>query len=161
MAAKKTPKRKKAARKPAKPSARKSTRAAAAGARKGGGVSLASVAPSLTVDDIRASLDWYTKVLGFTVAERWEVDGVVQGAGLKAGNVRFYIGQDDWKKGRDRRKGEGLRLYCETSQDLDALARAIVARGGKLDHGPVDQPWGSRDFGLTDPNGFKITIAAR
>jgi uncharacterized glyoxalase superfamily protein PhnB len=70
------------------------------------------------------------------------------------------IGQDDWKKGRDRKKGEGFRLYCTTTQDVDALAEGIVARGGKLDQGPRDQPWGMRDFALTDPDGFKITIGA-
>jgi uncharacterized glyoxalase superfamily protein PhnB len=68
------------------------------------------------------------------------------------------LGQDDWKKGRDRAKGQGVRLYCETTQDVDALARQIRERGGKLDSEPADQPWGSRDFSLSDPDGFKITI---
>ena len=34
-----------------------------------------------------------------------------------------------------------------------------MARGGMLDQPPTDQPWGMRDFSLTDPDGFKITIA--
>jgi uncharacterized glyoxalase superfamily protein PhnB len=68
------------------------------------------------------------------------------------------VGQDDWKKGRDRVKGEGFRIYCGTTQDVDALARQIKARGGKLDSEPADQPWGGRDFSLSDPDGFKITI---
>ena len=42
----------------------------------------------------------------------------------------FMIGQDDWKKGRDRVKGEGFRLYCQTTQDVDRLAEGIKARGG-------------------------------
>jgi uncharacterized glyoxalase superfamily protein PhnB len=70
------------------------------------------------------------------------------------------IGQDDWQKGRDRKKGEGFRIYCTTTQDVDVLAAAIKKRGGRLDSEPVDQPWGSRDFSLTDPDGFKITIGA-
>jgi uncharacterized glyoxalase superfamily protein PhnB len=69
------------------------------------------------------------------------------------------LGQDDWKKGRDRKKGEGFRIYCTTSQDVDALAKGIVARGGTLDQAPRDQEWGMRDFSLSDPDGFKITIA--
>ncbi len=82
------------------------------------------------------------------------------GVSLKAGDVTFMIGQDDWKKGRDRKKGEGFRLYCTTKRDVDALARGIKARGGRLDSEPTDSPWGSRDFSLTDPDGFKITIGA-
>ena len=82
------------------------------------------------------------------------------GVSLQAGGVTFMIGQDDWKKGRNRKKGEGFRLYCTTTQDVDALAKEIQARGGKLDSEPRDQPWGTRDFSLTDPDGFKITIGA-
>jgi uncharacterized glyoxalase superfamily protein PhnB len=45
-----------------------------------------------------------------------------------------------------------------TTGDVDAFAKGIVARGGVLDQEPKDQPWGMRDFALTDPDGFKITI---
>jgi uncharacterized glyoxalase superfamily protein PhnB len=69
------------------------------------------------------------------------------------------IGQDDWKKGRDRKKGEGFRIYCETQKNVDDLAKRIESKGGRLDSGPTDQSWGVRDISLTDPDGFKITIA--
>ena len=74
--------------------------------------------------------------------------------------MSFLIGQDDWKKGRNRSKGEGFRMFCMTDKNVDALAKAIEQQGGKLDSGPRDQPWGVRDISLTDPDGFKITIAA-
>jgi uncharacterized glyoxalase superfamily protein PhnB len=121
---------------------------------------MTSASPSFTVGDLEKSLAWYCDVIGFAVAERWEHDGKLMGVELRAGDVGFMIGQDDWKKGRDRRKGEGFRIYCETRQDIDSLARAIQTRGGSLDQPPTDQPWGGRDFTVTDPDGFKITIAA-
>ena len=117
-----------------------------------------SAAPGFTVNDLDKSLAWYRDVLGFVVEERWEQEGKLTGVELRAGDVTFMIGQDDWKKGRDRKKGEGFRLYCSTTQDIDALAEGIKARGGKLDSEPRNQPWGTRDFALTDPDGFKITI---
>ncbi len=120
---------------------------------------LRSVAPGFTVDDLKKSLAFYVDVLGFHVKERWEEGGLLRGAELVAGNASFYIGQDDWKKGRDRVKGVGFRIYCTTSQDLDALADGIRRRGGALSEGPVDRPWGSRDFAVEDPDGFKITIS--
>jgi uncharacterized glyoxalase superfamily protein PhnB len=123
-------------------------------------LSFSDVSPSFTVNDLTRSLAWYQDVLGCAVDERWEQNGKLMGASLKAGDVTFMIGQDDWKKGRDRKKGEGFSLYCTTKLDVDALARGIKARGGKLDSEPADQPWGSRDFSLTDPDGFKITIGA-
>ena len=70
------------------------------------------------------------------------------------------LGQDDFAKGRDRVKGTALRFYCQTNQDIDALAAAIRERGGKLTQEPTDQPWGRRDFAVVDPDGFNISIAS-
>ena len=123
-------------------------------------VRLSEVSPSFTVNDLQKSLAWYQDVLGFSVDERWERDGKLLGVSLRAGATTFMIGQDDWKKGRDRKKGEGFRLYCTTKQNVDALARRIKARGGALDSEPADQPWGTRDFSLTDPDGFRLTIGS-
>jgi uncharacterized glyoxalase superfamily protein PhnB len=118
------------------------------------------IAPSFTVSDIHRSLAWYTNVLGFVVKERWESTGTLMGAELRAGTATIMLGQDDFKKGRDRVKGVGVRLFCQTAQSIDALADGVKARGGTLDHDPQDQPWGSRDFGITDPDGYKITISS-
>jgi len=117
-----------------------------------------SASPSFTVNDLERSVAWYRDVLGFKVEERYERDGTLVGVGLQAGSVFFMLGQDDWKKGRDRKKGEGFRIYCMTTQDVDAIAKRIQAAGGALDQEPRDQPWGMRDFSLTDPDGYKITI---
>jgi uncharacterized glyoxalase superfamily protein PhnB len=150
---KSAPKKSGAKKSPARPAAAKK-----AAAPKG--VQLTQASPSFTVNDLQKSLAFYRDVLGFAVDERWERDGKLMGLSLQAGGVTWMIGQDDWQKGRDRKKGEGFRIYCTTTQDVDSLAAAIKKRGGRLDSEPVDQPWGSRDFSLTDPDGFKITIGA-
>ncbi len=123
-------------------------------------LSLIDASPSYTVNDLEKSTAWYRDVLGFAVEETWKDHaGKVMGVSLKAGGVSFMIGQDDWKKGRDRNKGEGFRIFCMTKSNVDDLAKKIEAKGGRLDHPPTDQPWGVRDISLTDPDGFKITIA--
>jgi uncharacterized glyoxalase superfamily protein PhnB len=150
-----------AAKKSARKASPKYVKAASAKVRaKPATLKMGSASPGFTVNNLEKSLAWYRDVLGFVVEERWEQEGKLMGVSLRAGNVTFMIGQDDWKKGRDRKKGEGFRLYCTTTQNVDALAKGIVARGGKLEQEPKDQPWGSRDFALTDPDGFKITIGA-
>ena len=121
---------------------------------------LRSAGPSFTVNDIQKSLAFYRDVLGFTVKDRWEQDGALHGVELVAGRVTFWLGQDDWKKGRDRVKGQGFRMYCGTTQDIDTLARRIEAGGGTLVEKPTDRPWGGRDFAVVDPDGFKITITS-
>ena len=120
---------------------------------------LRSAVPGFTVNDIEKSLAWYRDVMGFTVGEGWEHEGRLAGVELVGGSVRFMLSQDDWKKGRDRVKGEGFRIYCATVQDVDRLAGQIRARGGTLLQEPRDEPWGTRDFAVADPDGFKITIA--
>lgn len=120
---------------------------------------LRDAAPGYTVNDIHRSLAWYQNVLGCVVAEKWERDGQLMGVSMKAGAVEFMLGQDDWKMGRDRVKGVGFRIYCQTSQNIDAIAKGIKARGGTLLHEPQDEPWGVRDFAIADPDGFKITIS--
>jgi uncharacterized glyoxalase superfamily protein PhnB len=122
------------------------------------GLSLSSAAPSFTVNDIAKSLAWYRDVLGLVPGDRWENEGKLMGVEMKAGRLTFMLGQDDWKKGRDRAKGEGFRLYCETTQDVDRLAGRIKARGGMLAQEPRDEPWGARAFSIDDPDGFLLTV---
>ena len=158
MAARKPAKTSRAKRKsPAKTKAAPRTSATASRS-----LALSDASPSFTVNDLEKSLAWYRDVLGFGVEETWKDDaGKVNGVSLRAGNVSLMIGQDDWQKGRDRTKGEGFRIYCTTKGSVDDLAKRIEAKGGRLDHGPTDEPWGVRDIAVTDPDGFKITIAAQ
>ncbi len=121
---------------------------------------LSAVMPSITANDLGASIAWYRDVIGFAVADEIEHEGVRVAAVMRAGGVQFLLGQDDFAKGRDRKKGVGFRLYCVSEQDIDELAAGIKARGGTLDQEPTDQPWGARDLAVSDPDGFKITISS-
>lgn len=118
---------------------------------------LRSLTPSFTVDDLQASLAWYRDGLGFFVAERWEDGGRLQGVMLKAGACELGLSQDDFAKGRGRVKGTGFRLWCDTSQDVDALAERLRAFGGTIAEQPGER-WGEYGFTAQDPDGFKITI---
>ncbi len=120
----------------------------------------ATIAPSLTVDDLQKSMAFF-EGLGFAVDERWEADGVLNGVMMRAGDARLGISQDDWKKGRDRRKGIGMRIFIETAQDVDALAQRAKQAGITLDADVHDTPWGSRAFELTEPSGFTLTVSSR
>ena len=119
---------------------------------------LRSIEPSLTVDDLKKSLRFYTEVLGFIVDERWEENGVLRGVMLKAGVCSLGLSQDDWSKGRDRQKGVGFRIWCVTAQDVDQVAARIKGAGGQLTEGPVSPSWGGRSLSIDDPDGFHVTI---
>ena len=118
-----------------------------------------SLQVSLTVNDLQASLNWYVDVVGFTADRRIERDGKLRGVALSAGNARIIINQDDGAKGKGRPKGVGFSLQLSTTQDIDALARAIQQRGGTLGSEPADMPWGARVFRLKDPDGVAWVIS--
>jgi catechol 2,3-dioxygenase-like lactoylglutathione lyase family enzyme len=118
---------------------------------------LRSITPTFTVNDIQRSVAWYRDGLGFFVAERWEEGGQLQGVMLKAGVCEFGLSQDDFTKGRDRAKGQGFRLWCNTTQDVDAIAARLRAFGGTILEEPGDR-FDTYGFTAQDPDGFKITI---
>jgi len=122
---------------------------------------LRAITPSLTVDDLDRSLTFYTRGLGFVVAEVWEHDGRRTGAMLRAGACELSLAQDDWAKGRDRVKGVGARLYLETVQDVDALSERAPAAGGELTSPPKASSWGAYAFSIDDPDGYHLTVYKR
>jgi len=119
---------------------------------------LRHISPSITCNDVEKSIAWYRDVLGFTVGERWEENGRLLGIQMKAGVCDLMLNQDDFAKGRDRKKGEAMRLWFSTTQDLDDLVARVKAHGATLDHELRTLDWGDRAFALTDPDGIKLTV---
>ncbi|HEX9893636.1 MAG TPA: VOC family protein [Gemmatimonadales bacterium] len=115
------------------------------------------IAPSLTVDDLDRSIRFY-EGLGFALEDRWEDGGKLLGVMLRAGDAHLGLSQDDWKKGKNRVKGLGLRLWISTNQDTDELAKRAKAAGIILTREPYDE-WGSHAFDVIDPDGFLVTIS--
>ena len=149
-------KAKKAMRKAAKAAPKKAVKPLKA-APKPRSSALASIVAGFTANDAAASIKWYCDVLGFKVIERWEHEGRFLGAQIGSGGVVINLGQDDWKQGRDRVKGQGTRLYIMMGPDVDGYAKAIKARGGTLAEEPRTD-WGMRAFSINDPDGFKLSF---
>jgi len=160
---------KSAAKEPKRPAARASKRTG--GARAAGAAARRALKPrsqpetlrckpfsvALTADDVERSLKFWVDGVGFHVKQRWEQDGKLLGAELIAGACEIGVSQDDWGKGRDRKKGVGISLYAETTQSVDALAERLRSRN--VDYrGPETNPWGWRQVVLTDPDGFRLTV---
>jgi uncharacterized glyoxalase superfamily protein PhnB len=153
-------KRKKPARRKPKSTARKAAAKtpALAPRQQPESLRLRSLAASLTVNDLTASVVWYRTVLRFTPGERWEDGGKLLGIQMKAGRCDLMLSQDDFAKGRDRAKGNGVRLWISTTQDIAAMAARIQLSGVTLDFEPREMPWGDYAFAITDPDGYKITV---
>ena len=123
-----------------------------------GAVQIGAIVPTITVDDLRKSISFY-EGLGFTVDEKWEDNGALLGVMMRAGQSQIGLNQDDWKKGRDRKKGLGVRLSMSTSrQNVDEIAARAKSAGITLKSEPHDTEWKSRAFEVVDPTGFLLTI---
>jgi uncharacterized glyoxalase superfamily protein PhnB len=127
-------------------------------ATTGQAVQIRTIVPTLTVDDLQKSITFY-EALGFAVEERWEDKGTPLGVMLRAGTTRIGLNQDDWKKGRDRTKGIGVRLSISTpAGHVDEIAVRARNAGITLKSEPHDTEWKSRAFEVSDPSGFLLTI---
>lgn len=120
---------------------------------------LRAICPVLAVTDLQTSLSWYCDIAGFTLAETRERDGVIAGVTLVAGSERVILRQAGLEyEGAERT--DGVRLELRTSQDVDALAAGVLARGGSLVSGPERASSGERCFTLVDPDGLVLTIVS-
>ena len=118
-----------------------------------------TLSTSLTVNDVQQSIRFF-EGLGFTIDEKWEEGGKLLGVMMRAGKQQLGLTQDDWKKGRDRKKGLGMRIFIESTQNIDEIAARAKAAGIKLESEPHEAEWKSRVFEVTDPTGFLLTVGS-
>ena len=58
---------------------------------------------------------------------------------------------------RTRRVPSGIHLF-QWVKDVDAYYKEIVDRGANIAKEPINQPYGIREFGLSDVNGVGIVF---
>ncbi|GIX21849.1 MAG: glyoxalase [Gammaproteobacteria bacterium] len=109
-----------------------------------------AVVPVLRVDDLERSLAFYRDGLGFELVWRRPLpDG--EWAELRQGALRVYLAESAG--------GRAVWVYFYVP-DADACHRALLARGVATARWPQTQPWGNREFELTDPDGHRLIFAA-
>jgi len=54
-------------------------------------------------------------------------------------------------------KGAGLYIHIAV-EDVDEVYKEVVAAGCKPSSEPRDWPWGTREFVLRDPDGYKLVF---
>jgi predicted lactoylglutathione lyase len=121
-------------------------------------VQIGAIVPTLTVDDLQKSITFY-EALGFAIDERWDDNGTLFAVMMRAGRTRIGLNQDDWKKGRDRKKGLGVRLSIATPPgSVDEVATRAKNAGITLKSEPHETESKLRAFEVIDPSGFLLTV---
>jgi PhnB protein len=123
-----------------------------------------TVTPQLTLDDAAQAIDWYKKALGAQELSRAVgPNGEIMHAELRIGDSRIMV--NDAMMGAKGPKAMGgspasLWIYVE---DCDALWKRAMDAGAQAPPGPMgqvsDQFWGDRCGMITDPQGYRWTIA--
>ena len=108
-----------------------------------------AVHPVLNVRDVRASMAWYSRHLGFH--ERFADAGEQPNyGGIGRDDVELHL---QWHSAQEWADGVDGNVYRFLVDDPDELFAELAARSSVLDGRDVaDTAWGTREFGLYDPD---------
>jgi len=123
-----------------------------------------TVTPQLTLDRCAEAIDWYKKGLGAQELSRAiGPDGKIMHAEIKIGDSKIMLNDAIMGgKGPQAMGGSPISLWVYVD-DCDSLFNRAVSSGAQVLPGPMgqvtDQFWGDRSGTLTDPHGYRWTIA--
>lgn len=113
-----------------------------------------AICPTLRYDDPIAAMAFLTEALGFVRGDVHQGDdGSVVHAELSFGDGVVMIGTRTDPPGLYDTGRAVLYLVVDGDAAVDAHLERAVAAGATVVHGPVDQPYGSREYAVTDPDG--------
>ncbi len=116
---------------------------------------IASVTPQLLTLDLESSIRFYTEKLGFTVDFRYE-DFY---AGIRSGAHAIHLKESDCVDPSVAfvREAGHFHLYLRT-EDVDAVADQLKAKGVALLREPHDTAWQTREIVLEDDQGHTLYV---
>jgi catechol 2,3-dioxygenase-like lactoylglutathione lyase family enzyme len=118
-------------------------------------MTITGIIPQLRTTDIAASIDFYTRVLGFAVEFNYE-DFYV---GMRAGDQLLHLKRVDEKDPSIAyvEHGGHLHLYLQT-EGVAAAAARLKSLGVPLVEDVHETPWGTREVVLHDDQGHTLYL---
>lgn len=106
--------------------------------------------PIFRVGDVKASIRYYTEVLGFTL--NWCDEDGNSFASVSRGECNLFLSSGD--------QGHAGAWIWLAVGDADAAHAELVAKGAKIHHPPANYPWGSREVHVADPDGNVLRLGS-
>jgi uncharacterized glyoxalase superfamily protein PhnB len=117
------------------------------------------LSPLLAVRDMKKTLDFYTKHLGFELKMVFPTPDNPQYADIiKDGMVMMFIPTQEHGLDDQEKLGVGVYLYLHIDGDIDKYYNELKQKGVKIAVDIKDEPFGVRDFTVEDPDGYKLTF---
>ncbi len=116
------------------------------------------IMPLLAVDNIQASMDFYTQKLGFTNGGTMDfADGRLMMGFLNLGSNSLMLGIDE---DVTTPKGKGVDIYLglDDDTDIDTYYDQVKSNGTALATELKTEFWGDRTFNIKDPDGYSIVF---
>ncbi len=105
-----------------------------------------SLVPILYSDDLRRSIDYYTKSLCFTGEWIWDDEATFGGVSLDC--VRLFFCKQD--------QGHPGTWLCINLENVDDYYEQIKDKGAVILSPPDNKPWFMREMLVQDPDGHII-----
>jgi uncharacterized glyoxalase superfamily protein PhnB len=120
---------------------------------------MGNLSPLLAVRDMKKTLDFYTKSLGFELKMCFPNPDNPQYADIiKDGMVLMFIVAKEHGIDTKEKFGTGIYLYMQIDGDIDKYYNELKQKGVKIAIDIKDEPFGVRDFTVEDPDGYKLTF---
>lgn len=107
--------------------------------------------------DAAAVIDWLVDVVGFAVHARYDNDdGTIAHAELAYGSAMIMLGSaapDAYGKMSGTPGEPGGKSTYIAVDDVDALFARVEASGARIEEGPTERDYGSREFICRDSEG--------
>ena len=118
---------------------------------------ITAAATILLVKDVVTSANWYRDKLGFTIVNYYgDPPGfaIIQRDGhyLMFHTVDEKLIQPNWKIAD---KTSNVYFWVK---DIETLYADFIKRGATIDYTLYPAPWGVKEFGINDPDGYDISF---
>jgi uncharacterized glyoxalase superfamily protein PhnB len=108
--------------------------------------------PWLACSDLPATLEFFETRLGF--AREWTWGDPPTDGGVSRGEVRLYLVAN--AELAQRVRGSEISIVVH---DVDALYAEHQSKGAPITMPIQNEPWGSREYHVTDPNGYVLRFS--
>jgi uncharacterized glyoxalase superfamily protein PhnB len=116
---------------------------------------LICASPIFHAEDFEKTMNYYRDVLGFTIAWTYDNYGCVERDGVELHVSGKVTDADRSRAEQPRTTSSDLYVFVA---DVDSLYAEIKERGADCMDEPKNYPYGMRDFGVRDINGYVLTF---